>query len=74
VPRITGAFAAGRIINARAARSQLLGGMIWGIGSALYEATEIDRRSAKFVNDNRRIADPGERRHSGGRDHHGSRR
>jgi xanthine dehydrogenase YagR molybdenum-binding subunit len=26
--------------------------MIWGIGSALHEATEIDRRSARYVNDN----------------------
>src|ERR1700736_6212997 len=43
---------AGRIINATTARSQLLGGMIWGIGSALHEATEIDRRSARYVNDN----------------------
>lgn len=50
VPRIVGAFAAGRIMNTRTARSQLLGGMIWGIGSALHEATEIDRRTARYVN------------------------
>jgi xanthine dehydrogenase YagR molybdenum-binding subunit len=42
----------GRIMNERTARSQLLGGMIWGIGSALHEYTEIDRRTAKYVNDN----------------------
>jgi xanthine dehydrogenase YagR molybdenum-binding subunit len=35
VPRIVGAFAAGRLMNTRTARSQLMGGMIWGIGSAL---------------------------------------
>jgi xanthine dehydrogenase YagR molybdenum-binding subunit len=52
VPRIVGAFAAGRIVNPRAARSQLMGGMIWGIGSALHEATEIDERAARYVNDN----------------------
>ncbi|MBC7799770.1 MAG: xanthine dehydrogenase family protein molybdopterin-binding subunit, partial [Gemmatimonadaceae bacterium] len=52
VPRITGAFAAGRIMNARTARSQLMGGMIWGISSALHEAAEIDRRTAKYTNDN----------------------
>ncbi len=52
VPRITGVFAAGRIINANTARSQLLGGMIWGIGSALHEATEIDSRAAKYTNSN----------------------
>jgi xanthine dehydrogenase YagR molybdenum-binding subunit len=55
VPRIVGAFAAGRIMNARTARSQLMGGMIWGIGSALHEQSEIDTRCARYVNDN--IAD-----------------
>src|SRR5262249_53986839 len=52
VPRIVGAFAAGRIMNTRTARSQLMGGMIWGISSALHEATEVDRTSARYVNDN----------------------
>ncbi|MBV8827262.1 MAG: xanthine dehydrogenase family protein molybdopterin-binding subunit, partial [Hyphomicrobiales bacterium] len=52
VPRIVGAFAAGRIMNTRTARSQLMGGMIWGISSALHEATEVDPRSARYVNDN----------------------
>lgn len=50
VPRMTGAFAAGRILNPRTARSQLLGGMIWGMGSALLEATECDPRSGHYVN------------------------
>ena len=49
-PRIVGAFAAGRIMNERTARSQLMGGLIWGVSSALHEATEIDRRSARFYN------------------------
>ncbi len=52
VPRIVGAFAAGRIMNTRTARSQLMGGMIWGVGSALHEETEIDRRAARYVNTN----------------------
>jgi xanthine dehydrogenase YagR molybdenum-binding subunit len=52
VPRIVGAFAAGRIMNTRTARSQYMGGMIWGISSALHEATEIDERYARYVNDN----------------------
>jgi xanthine dehydrogenase YagR molybdenum-binding subunit len=52
VPRIVGAFAAGRIVNPRTARSQYLGGLIWGVGSALHEATEIDRKRARYVNDN----------------------
>jgi xanthine dehydrogenase YagR molybdenum-binding subunit len=50
VPRLVGAFAAGRIMNPRTARSQLMGGMIWGVGCALHEATEIDRRTARYVN------------------------
>jgi xanthine dehydrogenase YagR molybdenum-binding subunit len=52
VPRIVGAFAAGRIMNTRTARSQYMGAMIWGISSALHEATEIDPRNARYINDN----------------------
>src|SRR6266851_7010915 len=52
VPRIVGAFAAGRLMNTRTARSQYMGAMIWGISSALHEATEIDTRNARYVNDN----------------------
>ena len=52
VPRIVGAFAAGRLMNTRTAHSQYMGGMIWGISSALHEATEIDPRGARYVNDN----------------------
>jgi xanthine dehydrogenase YagR molybdenum-binding subunit len=52
VPRIVGAFAAGHIMNPRTARSQYLGGLIWGVGSALYESTEIDAKTARYVNDN----------------------
>ncbi len=52
VPRIVGAFAGGRIANTRTGRSQYMGGMIWGVSSALHEATEIDHRRARYVNDN----------------------
>jgi xanthine dehydrogenase YagR molybdenum-binding subunit len=52
VPRLVGAFAAGHIMNPRTARSQLMGGLIWGMSSALHEATEIDERYARYVNDN----------------------
>lgn len=52
VPRMVGAFAAGRIMNPRTAHSQYMGAMIWGVGSALHEATEIDPRNARYVNDN----------------------
>lgn len=52
VPRMVGAFAAGTIVNPIAAHSQLMGGMIWGISSALHEKTEIDAHTARYVNDN----------------------
>jgi xanthine dehydrogenase YagR molybdenum-binding subunit len=52
VPRLVGAFAAGRIMNPRTARSQLMGGLIWGMSSALLEATELDERYASYVNNN----------------------
>jgi xanthine dehydrogenase YagR molybdenum-binding subunit len=49
-PRVVGAFAAGRIMNPRTAESQLMGGLIWGVSSALHEATEIDARNARYTN------------------------
>ncbi|TCK30756.1 xanthine dehydrogenase YagR molybdenum-binding subunit [Ancylobacter aquaticus] len=52
VPRAVGAFAAGRIINPRTAHGQLVGGMIWGISSALHEHTEIDPRNGSYINAN----------------------
>jgi xanthine dehydrogenase YagR molybdenum-binding subunit len=52
LPRMVGAFAAGRIVNERTARSQLLGGMIWGASAALHEQSVIDRKRARYVNDN----------------------
>ena len=46
------------------AHSQFMGGMIWGIGSALHEATEIDPRARPLhQRQHRRIPDSGERRH-----------
>lgn len=50
-PRVVSAFAAGRIMNPKTAKSQLMGGQIWGISAALHEATEIDRRAARYYND-----------------------
>lgn len=52
VPRMGGAFACGTIVDPVAARSQLIGGMIWGLSSALLEVTEIGRRTAHYVNNN----------------------
>ena len=50
VPRMVGVYAAGRIMNRRTAHAQLSGGQVWGLSSALHEATEIDRPSARYVN------------------------
>ena len=44
--RMLGVFAAGRILNAKTARSQAIGGLIWGLGSALHEETIVDERGA----------------------------
>ena len=50
VTRLVGAFAAGRIINPRLARSQLTGGMIWGVSFALHEEGLHDRRTGRPMN------------------------
>jgi xanthine dehydrogenase YagR molybdenum-binding subunit len=50
VRRMLGVFATGRILNAKTARSQMLGGMTWGIGSALMEENSVDTRYGSFVN------------------------
>ncbi len=49
VRRMLGVFAAGRILNAKTARSQMLGGMTWGIGSALTEENHVDPRYGSFI-------------------------
>jgi xanthine dehydrogenase YagR molybdenum-binding subunit len=51
-PRVVSAFSAGTIVNPLTARSQFMGGTIWGLSAALMESTEIDRRVARYVNDN----------------------
>ena len=52
VERFVGTYACGRIINARLARSQMLGGIVQGIGMALLEATKADPRSGVLINAN----------------------
>ena len=42
--------AAGRILNAKTARSQVIGGMVMGVGAALMEDMAIDKRFGFFVN------------------------
>jgi xanthine dehydrogenase YagR molybdenum-binding subunit len=50
VPRLHGVFAAGRIVNPRTARSQLIGGMTMGLSMALHEHSVIDPRFGHVVN------------------------
>jgi xanthine dehydrogenase YagR molybdenum-binding subunit len=49
VSRFVGAFGAGKILNAKTARSQLIGGIVWAIGMALEEHTVRDPRTARVV-------------------------
>jgi xanthine dehydrogenase YagR molybdenum-binding subunit len=52
VNRVVGAYDAGRIINPKTARSQAIGGIIWGVGQALLEQSETDTASGQFINRN----------------------
>jgi xanthine dehydrogenase YagR molybdenum-binding subunit len=52
VARMLGCFAAGKILNAKTGRSQLLGGMVWGISMALHEEALMDQRLGRWVNNN----------------------
>jgi xanthine dehydrogenase YagR molybdenum-binding subunit len=52
VTRAITAVAAGRIINPKTARSQILGGMVWSISKALREETITDHRFGKYINQN----------------------
>ncbi len=48
--RMLGVFSAGRILNPKTARSQLIGGMIWGVSAALHEGGYADPRHGHWVN------------------------
>ena len=52
VARVVGRYGCGRIVNAKTAHSQLLGGVVWGIGMALSEESVLDVRRGRFVNAN----------------------
>jgi xanthine dehydrogenase YagR molybdenum-binding subunit len=52
VSRFVGAFDAGHILNAKTARSQLIGGITYGIGMALLEETLVDAETGRIVNTN----------------------
>jgi xanthine dehydrogenase YagR molybdenum-binding subunit len=49
VARILGVYDAGRIINPKTARSQMIGGLTWGIGQALLEHSAMDHRLGRFL-------------------------
>ncbi|MER6186155.1 xanthine dehydrogenase family protein molybdopterin-binding subunit [Streptomyces sp. NPDC001652] len=49
VRRLLGVYAAGRILNARTARSQFIGGMTMGLGMALTEGSTMDAAFGDFT-------------------------
>jgi xanthine dehydrogenase YagR molybdenum-binding subunit len=50
VMRVVNAVAGGRILNPITARSQILGGVVWGIGMALEEESVIDQKFGRIMN------------------------
>ncbi len=52
VTRVVNAVAAGRILNTKTASSQILGGVVWGIGMALHEETLLDHAFGRVMNAN----------------------
>ncbi|NOJ46873.1 xanthine dehydrogenase family protein molybdopterin-binding subunit [Bradyrhizobium archetypum] len=52
VTRVVNAVAAGRILNLKTAHSQVMGGVVWGIGMALHEETLFDHQFGRVMNAN----------------------
>jgi xanthine dehydrogenase YagR molybdenum-binding subunit len=52
VRRMLGVFAPGRVLNPKLARSQLMGGMLWGLGQALLEGNHMDPRTGRWMANN----------------------
>jgi xanthine dehydrogenase YagR molybdenum-binding subunit len=50
VPRAVSVVDCGTVVSARTARSQVLGGLVWGIGACLREASDVDPRFGGFLN------------------------
>lgn len=50
VPRVVSVVDCGRVVSPRTAESQVRGGVVWGIGAALFEASEVDPRYGGFLN------------------------
>jgi xanthine dehydrogenase YagR molybdenum-binding subunit len=52
VARVVGVYDVGSLLNEKTAHSQLMGGIVWGIGSALTEKSELDTRYGRYTNAN----------------------
>ncbi|WP_060512036.1 xanthine dehydrogenase family protein molybdopterin-binding subunit [Pseudomonas sp. NBRC 111124] len=52
VTRVVTAVAAGRVVNPKTARSQILGGVVWGVGMALHEQAQADHALGRILNHN----------------------
>jgi xanthine dehydrogenase YagR molybdenum-binding subunit len=52
VPRVVAAYGVGQLLNKKAGHSQLMGGIVWGVGMALLEKTEYDLRTGRILNAN----------------------
>ncbi|MHC5545037.1 xanthine dehydrogenase family protein molybdopterin-binding subunit, partial [Singulisphaera rosea] len=52
VAPVVTAIAGGRVINPKTARSQVMGGIVWGISSALHEESVLDHRFGRFITHN----------------------
>jgi xanthine dehydrogenase YagR molybdenum-binding subunit len=50
VTRVVSAIAAGRIVNPKTAGNQIVGGVVWGVGQALHEETQMDHNLGRFMN------------------------
>ncbi len=50
--RLSGAYAVGKLLNAKTAHSQLMGGLVWGASMALFEHGQRDERNGRIVNAN----------------------
>jgi xanthine dehydrogenase YagR molybdenum-binding subunit len=52
VPRVVGVYGVGKVINKKTGHSQLMGGIVWGLGMGLMEKTEIDWHTGRPLNAN----------------------
>ncbi len=52
VPRVVASYSVGRLMNEKTARNQLQGGIVWGMGLALFEQSVLDERTGRYANAN----------------------